>query len=451
MQRNMTTGNATKHIILFSLPILLGNLFQQAYSFINMMIIGHSFGDGALAAIGASFPIYTVMNTLVNGMITASSIVVARYFGAKDETRVKKSMANTIKLNAYVAFILAAAGIAVSIPMMRMMNTPGDIFVSARNYVWIMLLSMPLNTAYFLEIGVLRSIGNSVMPLILLIVYVLSNIGLDFVCVAWLKLGAEGSAISMALAHAIASVIGLIYILKKEPLLCVSKKDFVREPGLAKDMFTLGTAIGLSLSIVQVGSLVMQGAINSFGSALITSHSASRRVLELTLLPMTTMGTAAATFASQNIGANKPWRILKGVRSSNFICFVWAALVSAVVYFAGSQVVGLITGSTNLEVINMSVLYLKVHIPLYVFLGPLFVYRSTLQSMNNKSIPIVTSTIELVVKVIVTFVLVPMIGYYGVIASESSVWVMCGILLAVVYYSSDIIRSAKYQVKLFKD
>ena len=446
-ERDMTTGNATNHILMFSLPILLGNLFQQLYNIVNTFIVGHNLGDLSLAAVGVAFPLHSVIFTLVSGMVSAFSIIVARYFGAKNSEKLKRTVATSIVLSIGFTLFLTIAGLVMTDPLLKMLNTPAEIFETSKRYVTIMFYGLMANMAYNLVMGLLRSIGNSFVPLLTMIFSMVLNIILDFVFIVLLRLEIESAAVATVISHTVSAIGCLIYIRKKAPILHPERESFKLEKELSYDMSSLAISIGLALSIVQVGTLILQGAINDLGPSIITSHTTSRRLIELMLLPLMTMGLATSTYASQNIGASKPERINMGIKSAVLICLSWAALTSAVIYFFGGDVIRLLTDTTDEVVISTSLSYLKLHVPLLAFLGPFFIYRQGLQSIGNRIVPIIISTLELTNKIIATFILAPHIGYTAIMLSESTIWVAGAIILALAYYNSKPIKESRRAIK----
>lgn len=426
---DMTSGNIVYLIFMFALPIFLGNVLQQLYNVIDTVIAGYNLGDDALAAIGTTGAVYSLIVGMANGMNGGYSIVAARSFGAKDIKQLRNSIALMIILNLAISAVLSALSVVTIKPMLSLLNTPDAIMNDAYKYIIIILSGMIFTNLYNMESGILRALGNSRTSLILLAVSLFMNIVLDLLFIIVLKIGVMGLALATVLSQMISVILCYINRIKSYPQLRISKEDFKFKKDFFKDMFETGLSMGLVNSIFAIGSVALQGSINSMGKATITAHLAARKIDEMLMLPLVTFASSSATFIGQNYGAKKKQRIKEGIIKTCMMGFIWSAFVTICIFAMAPILVKMITGTTEVYIIDTAVKYLKINIPFFFVLAILFVIRVSLQAIGNKVVPIVSSVIELVGKCFVAAFLTAKIGYLGVCITEPSLWIICTIFL----------------------
>ncbi|SFU66157.1 putative efflux protein, MATE family [Clostridium sp. DSM 8431] len=431
---DMTSGNIVRLIILFALPIFLGNILQQIYNIADTIIVGYTLGDNALAAIGATSSIYSLIIGMSNGMNNGYSIIIARYFGEKSEEKIKKSVALMIVLNIVVSILLTVISVIAVLPVLRLLNTPELIIGDSYKYIIIILIGMISTNIYNMESGILRAVGNSRTPLLFLSICLIINIILDFMFVVIFKMGIEGAALATVLSQILSAVLCYINRVKNYPQLRISKENFNFSKEFVKEMFGTGLSMGMVNSIFAIGSVVLQSSINSLGNATITANLGARKVDEMLMLPLVTLSNANATFIGQNFGAKKMNRIKDGIMKTCLIGFVWTSIIVVVISLFSDTIIQIITGTTEVYIINMASKYLKINIPFFYVLGVLFVFRTSLQGIGNKVAPMVSSTIELVGKCFSTWYLTPKLGYTGVCVTEPIVWVLCTLFLMGTFF-----------------
>lgn len=303
--KDLTKGNITKLILMFALPLLLGNVFQLFYNLADTRIVGQTLGKNAIAALGATSSVNTVIIGFLNGLTNGFALVTARFFGAKEFDRLKKSVAHALTLGIATAIALTALSLAFIDPLLKALNTPDNIFKQAKTYIVIILAGMIISMFYNICAGILRAVGDTVSPLIFLIISTIANIGLDLLFILGFKMGVEGAAYATLIAQGISVVLCIIYIIKKHKFLIPSKSDFRFNFKLAGDMYATGVSMGLMISLVGIGTVIMQGAINIFGTDIIVAHTTARKISEIFMLPISVFGAASATFSSQNYGAGR--------------------------------------------------------------------------------------------------------------------------------------------------
>lgn len=434
---DLTNGNITKQLLLFTLPILIASAFQQLYNTADTMIVGNYLGDEALAAIGATTALYELLVGFAVGVGSGFSIVVARYYGADNEKMVKQSTAASIVLAAILSIIIMLISLFFLKPLLHILHTPNAILKEAHTYIFIICIFVPITLAYNLCSAILRSIGDSITPLIVLLFSSIVNIILDILFIQYLNSGIAGAAIATIIAQSFSVILCFIHIFFKCPILRLHKEDFHFDSFLYQDLITQGASMGFMMSIVSLGTLILQSAINSFGTLIIAGHTTARKLFALLSMPISTLSTATATFTSQNMGAGKYNRIIKGVKKAIIISFVWHTVTIIFVYLF-AEPLSTLFGSNKADVINTSVLYLKTNIPFFYTLGPLLILRSALQGMGLKVIPLVSSIIELLGKICFTWLLIPLFGYLGVCFSEPVIWMLMTIQLCYAFYQSPV-------------
>ena len=429
----MTVGRPLKVILLFAIPMLLGNIFQQIYNLADTAIVGHILGDEALAAVGASGSVVGLFMGLAFGIPNGFSIVVARYFGAKQYDQMKRAVASSMVIGGASALILSILGVWGIKSLLVFLNTPAEILPQAVGFVRIILAFLIVTMAYNVFAGILRGVGNSTMPLVFLVISCVLNVILAFLFVKAFGWGINGSAYATVIAQAVSALLCYIYIRIKCPILKVEKKDFVYDGDLVKDLVTTGFSMGMMFSIVSIGSVALQSAINGLGTYTITAHIAARKFVEMMLFPLSSLSMSASTFASQNLGAGQNSRIKAGIKASLLLAAIWSGIVNLIGIPGARIIVELISGTENPEVISAATMYIRINVPFYFILIFLLVLRTTLQGMNHKVVPLLASFVELLSKFAVVAFLVPPLGYLGVCLAEPIIWIICALMVIANY------------------
>ena len=427
---DMTKGSPMKALILFSLPIITGNLFQQFYNLVDIAIVGNRLGDDALAAVGATAALYGLFLSLAHGAANGFSLVVARYFGARDKEGLKRSIALTAKLTLIVALLLTAAAVVFTKPLLILLQTP-DVELSYR-YISVVLFAVSVTVFYNMLSGILRAIGNSVAPLVFLIIGALSNIGLDVLFICVFDKGVVGAAVATVLSQLISCLLTAAYLVWKCRDILPSKEHFASTPAnreLTRDLSGNAASMALMFSIVSIGSISLQFAVNNLGPATVAAHTTARKIDETLMVVFAPLSIASATFSSQNLGAGKTERIKRGIASAFILGFGISVFCILITFLYGDTLVARISGSTDPLVLSQGAWYLKLNIPFYFFLVALVILRSTLQSLGHKVAPIAASIVEMIGKVLIALLLVPRTGYLGVIVSEPIIWITCSLIV----------------------
>ena len=430
--KDLTKGSPMRLIILFALPILFGSVFQQAYSFTDTIIIGRELGKNSIAAVGSTASVVSLMFSTVNGLVTGFSVIIAKNFGAGDHDEMRRAIARTITFAGTITSLIILGITCFITPLLNALDTPAAIFDEARSYLFIVAIGLIVTLIYNLESGILRAVGDSVIPLVILIISAILNILLDLMFVCVFKWGVEGAAIATVLAQLISAIVCFVYLVKRRPFLMVKPKDFRFTASEAAEMLGSGFGMALMYSIVDIGSIVLQNGINGMGEDVIAAHTAARKILSLLLMPFSAVGATLVTYCSQNRGAGKYSRIKTGIRDGLLLSFGWCTLAIVLIYFGGIFLVRLILPEEGDFIINTALQYLKVNVLFFYPLAVLLGVRSSLQGLGRSIVPIIASFIELSWKVCTVLIMIPIYGYFGVILSEPIIWTVCGIMIGLI-------------------
>lgn len=372
------------------------------------------------------------MFNIINGLVTGFAILVAKNFGAGDKAEMRRTIARTITFSG-IAAALIIVGIAVFIdPLLNALDTPEGIYGEARTYLFIVDLGLVATLFYNLESAILRAVGDSVIPLVILVISTILNIGLDLLLVVVFPYGVAGAAIATVAAQLVSAVVCFVYLVKKRPFLIVKAADFKFTAASSAELLSAGCGMALMYSIVDIGSIVLQNGINGFGEDIIAAHTAARKLFGFTIMPFSALSATLVTYTSQNRGAGKYSRIGKGVRSGLIIGVVCAAVNVLLIYTCGEAMVRIILPDSGEDVVGTALLYLKVNVPFYFFLTVLLELRSTLQGLGHSVVPIAASCFELVWKICTVAFMIPLFDYMGVIISEPIIWTVCAVVVGTI-------------------
>ena len=429
--KTLTEGTPWKQILLFSIPIFWGNIFQLLYSLVDTKIVGSTLGTEALAAVGSVSTLHTLMTGFLNGLTLGFSLITAMCFGADNMKRLKKSFAMTMELGVMTTTVLVVALMLVLQPLLHLLNVPEEQFAMSYAYISVLIVGLFATVLYNLCANTLRAIGDSLTPLLFLILATVSNIGLDYLFILAFHMGVQGAAYATVLAQLISVVLCFIRIFRKFPVLHLQKSDFRPEKELIVEMYKSGLSMGLMSCLVSIGTIMLQSAINTFGTTVIVAHTAARKVFEIMSLPMSVLGSAMATYCGQNYGAKRFDRIRQGIRASLLIAAIWSVAVFIICHTVEGALIRFVASTTDAEVIYWGSMYLKVDMSFIVVCGVIVILRNSMQGFGDRVIPVFSSCIELAGKIIFAFVLAPMFAYWGIIWAEPVVWIAMVIPLIV--------------------
>lgn len=431
--KDLTQGNVAKLLLFFAFPTLLSNVFQQFYNLADTAIAGHILGDNALVAIGASSTVNSLVLSFAWGLNGGFGIIIAQCFGAKDFKKLKKSVAISLSINVLFSLIVCIFSIFMSRPMLQALNTPAARLNEANSYISVILVFIIVPMLYNLEAVILRSLGDSKTPLYFLIFSSVLNIILDYVLIKFTQMGVKGAAVATVLAQLLSVILCFVVILKNFKIIRLKKNDFHFSAFLFKNMMSAGMAMAVMNSIFSIGSIIMQGSINALGEDIIAAHLGSRKVAEMFMQPLVTIGTACSTFVGQNYGALKIGRIKASIKYSTIYSLIWSVFTFFILWFFGGQIARLVTGSASQVVFDNTQMYLRINAPFYFVLGLLFTLRFSIQSVDRKMPPIISSSMELASKIAAAYLFIPLWGYLGACIAEPLSWTLGAIYLLFVF------------------
>lgn len=429
--KNLTIGKPLRVILLFALPLYIGQMFQLCYSLIDTRIIGSTLGEVSLGAVGTTTSLSDMLIEFLNGIIAGFGIIISTFYGAKDEKKLKKSIGGTVILGVAAAAVISIVSLLFLPQILKILNVSDPLWPEASAYIRIILAGLIATALYNICAAVLRAIGDSFTPLIFLVISNVLNIVLDYICILHLNMGVSGAAAATVFSQALSALLCFLYMRKKYRDLMPDGEGMKPDKEIYRQLLPTGLSMGFMISFVTLGSLALQTSINTFGTNVIVAHTAARKATSLFLTPFFVLGTALATYCGQNLGAKEYGRIKKGIRDTVFLAFGWCIVVLAVIFLLSPQIVGLITASSEGEIIDTASLYLKINGIFYFLPALICIFRNSMQGFGDKKTPLFSSLIELVGKVIIAFMLAPVIGYMGVIISEPVVWAVMVLPLLV--------------------
>lgn len=434
MTKNMTEGNPLKIILLFSIPVLLGNLFQQFYSMVDTIIVGRYLGEEALAAVGSTGCIIFLVLGFANGVAQGFGVMISHAYGAKDHKLLKHYAALSLILTVIISVILTVITVLSSRQLLMWMNTPANIFEMANDYIQVIYAGIILTMAYNVAAGILRGIGDSKTPLYFLILSSFLNIFLDIVLIVVIPLGTAGAAYATVISQGVSAILCFIYMFRKFDILKIRKDDIYIDRVGVVNLLSIGVPMALNYSVTAVGIMVFQSAVNVFGSSVVAAFTAASKVCNIATQTMPTLGTAMATYCGQNLGAGKYDRIFEGMRKAFFLSAAVAVLASVICTFGGCFIVSWFISNPTEEIYSYAMQYLYI-ISIYMLpLAWIYTYRNALQGLNRGFVPMVSGGVELVCRYVAILLFAEPFGYKGICYADPITWIITGILLMITYF-----------------
>lgn len=432
MAKNLTSGNPAKLIVMFTLPLLLGNLFQQFYNMADAFIVGRILGVNALAAVGCTGAIMFLILGFAFGMASGFAIVTAQRFGAGDFAGVRRSYTVSLFLAGVGTVVLTVVSVVLARPFLVMMNTPADILEDAYTYTVIIMWGIGATMLFNLVSSMMRAVGDSRSPLVFLVIACLLNIALDYAFILGLGMGVEGAAYATIAAQGISGILCLIYAHFKLPVLQVTKRDWRFTKDDLIQHAKLGLPMGFQSSIIAIGALVMQFALNGLGTKYVAGVTAAQKIDAFATMPLMSFGVTMATYTAQNYGAAKYDRILKGVRQCCLISVSFAIIMGIVNIIFGQTLAGFFVGG-DAEIAGYAHTYLIIIGINYFLLALLFIFRYTLQGLGKSFIPTIAGIMELVMRSFAAITFTRMFGFKGACSADPMAWLGACIPLTIAY------------------
>lgn len=447
--KDLTVGSPMKLILSFMLPLLFGLLFQQFYSMVDTVVVGKFLGVDALAGVGSTGSINFMVLGLCNGICAGFAIPVAQKFGQKDFEGLRRFVGNMIWLGTVIALIVTLATTTLCASILRWMDTPEETFSFAYDYIWVIFLGIPATMLYNLLSGVIRSLGDSKTPLVFLILSSLLNVALDVLFIVLFRMGVAGAGWATLLSQLISGLMCLGFIIKRFPLLHLGREDLQFRWVYARHLLNMGLPMGLQYSITAIGSILLQTAVNGLGANAMAAVTAGSKVYMLCACPYDAIGTTAATYAGQNLGAGKPERVHQGVRACTVLGVVYAAGIFLAMYFLGSQLCLMFLDTKDAAAVaaigTLSRQFLLTNLVFFVPLLFVNLLRFTIQGLGFSEFAVFAGVFEMVARGVFGLCLVPWLGFPAVCFASPAAWVMADLFLFPAYYACMKKRGYKFE------
>lgn len=439
MTKEMTSGKPYKLILSFALPMIFGNVFQQLYNMVDTIIVGKYVGVDALAAVGSTGAINFLVIGFALGICSGFSIPVAQSFGAGNHSQMRQYVANSIYLSAAAAVILTVTTMLLTGPILRITNTPEEIYDDAYRYIIVIFAGISATIFYNMLAGILRALGDSKTPLIFLGISSVLNIILDLTFIIVFKMGVFGASFATVISQGISALLCLFYTIKNYDILKFDSFELKPDMEKMKKLVAIGVPMALQFSITAIGSIILQSAVNTLGKTAVASMTAAIKIQTVAMGPMESMGITMATYCGQNRGARKYSRITAGIGQSIGMIMIYCVVACAAISFFGGALTTLFidkktTDPENIQkIIDLSVYYLRMNGIFYPFLGVLFIIRNSLQGLGYSMLPMLAGVSELAARSLVAILFVSSIGYSAVCLASPVAWVFADIVLLITY------------------
>jgi putative MATE family efflux protein len=441
---DFTTGNPAKLILKFSIPLLIGNLFQQLYNMADAIIVGRYVSGNALAAVGSSGALLNFLVAVLIGLTTGSSVVISQLFGAKKFDELRNAVSTSIIFLGGLTLIMTAVGVFGAEFFMNILDVPMDIRDDAKTYIQIFMGGIIFPIYYNMYMAYLRALGDSRTPLYFLMFSVLLKVVLDMLFVAVFGMGVPGAAVATVISQALAFVATYYYAQRKSPILRIHKLTF------DKRIFGLIVKFGLpaavQMSVTNIGHLSIMRLVNSFGSVVVAGYTAATKIENIAMMPLSNLSAAISTFVGQNMGAGNEDRAKKGLFSGMMITLIIGAILTAFIFIAGNTLIAQFVNVEDIHaanIISVGTEYMFIMAMFYLLFGVFFSYNGFFRGAGDPVIVMVLTIASLAIRVICAYILNGLfdMGVSAVAWSIPIGWFTCTVA-AIIYY-----RAGKWKGK----
>lgn len=426
---DMTVGSPTRDIIHFAVPLICGYILQQMYLIIDAAIVGQFIGVNALAAVGASSSIMFLIMGFCNGSCAGFAIPVAQEFGAKDYSKMRAYVSNALRIAAVIAVVITVITCIFCERILKIVNTPADIFHDAWLFLMLNFLAIPFTIAYNILSGFIRALGDSKQPFYFLIASSVVNILLDFLLIIAFGMGVEGAGIATMLSQIFASALCALYIKKRMRILIPQGHERAYNDKMVGKLLNNGIPMGLQFSITAIGTIMLQSANNALGTVYVASFTAAMRVKYLFTCVFENIGVAMATYCGQNIGARKLERIKLGMTSAVKIMLVYFVFTLIVIGLFADEMMLMFVKSTESEIISNAAMYMRISSHFFPVLGILTIFRYSLQGLGFSNLAMLSGVMEMIARCGVSLWLVPAFLFLGVCYGDPTAWIAADLFL----------------------
>ena len=434
VQRDMTKGSPTRIILGFTLPLFLGNVFQQFYNMADTIIVGQFVGTGALAAVGSTGTIMFLITGFATGLGTGFTILTAQRFGAGDMKGMRRSVFTAAVLTVIVSVLVTAVSVIFMHPLLDLMQTPADIYDDAYAYIIVIMWGLAAQMLYNLLSALLRAIGNSKMPLYFLILAAVLNVILDLVFIINFKMGTAGAAYATVISQGISGLLCLLYIVKAVPIFRLSRRDMVMDGKMMAEQLKVGLPMALQFSITAIGSIMVQTSLNMLGSTLVAAYTAAGKIEQILTQAYVALGTAMANYSAQNVGAGDIPRIRQGFRAATIWGSVYSVAAGVLIMTVGKYLTYLFVSEDAAMLLDSVDLYLKCIGFFFIPLNIVNAYRNGLQGLGYGLLPMTAGVAELAGRGVIAVISARYSSYFGICMTGPAAWVLAGGLLVVLYF-----------------
>ncbi len=432
--KDMTSGGIMMNIIKFCLPLMIGNLFQQFYNMADIIIVGQFVGKTALSAVGAVGSLNFLVIGSVTGLCTGFTVPVAQRFGAQDFTALKKYIANIVYTSAVLTVVITTAAVALTNPLLRLMNTPEDIYRDAYDYIVVIFAGIGATILYNILASIVRALGDSKTPLYFLVFSSIFNIGLDILLITQFNMGVRGAAVATVISQFVSGVLCFLYIKKKFPVLHITKETRDIDFNCIKKLISNGIPLALQFSITAVGSVMLQSCVNGLGAEAIAAVTIGGKTQLMIVLPSETIGATMTVYCGQNLGAGKVDRIKKGVNMGIILATCYTVIGFCVARFLGPYISLLFIDGGEAGIIALAQQYINAGSYFYFILSLLFLFRNSIQGLGYSSVAMFAGFFELIARAIMGFGFVNTLGYKAACIANPVAWIAADIFLIPAFF-----------------
>ena len=433
---DMTVGNPTRHILKFTLPLLIGNLFQQLYNMVDSIVVGRYVSAHALAAVGACGSLNFLFFSLSSGLSVGLGIIAAQYFGANDEKQLKKTIANSIYVLSSAAIIVSLIGVLFARPILQLLRTP-DVYISDSIAYFRVTCIGIIGVAFYNGVAaLLRAVGDSKTPLYFLILSSIINVGLDLVFVICFGMGVVGVGLATIIAQAVSAIVSMIYAYHKISYFRLSPNDLHPDTSMIRDSFRLGAPVAFQNSMIAVSCIALQTVVNGFGPDVASAYTITGRIEQLVQQPYGSLGMALTSYAGQNIGAKKQERVVEGFRKATLIVLIFSLIMLPLFFFFGKYICGIFVKEEAADVIALGAKALRITSPFYFALGMIYVPRAVLNGCGDTGFAMINGLTEVVCRILFSNILtrISFLDYWGIWITTGLTWGVTALVCVVRYH-----------------
>lgn len=434
MIKDLTTGNPAKVLTQFTIPMLVSVMFQQLYNIADSIIAGQFLGGNALASIGISYTITMIFMAIANGSNVGSCVVISQFFGNKNYTKMKTCVNTALISILCLSFVLTVFGLLLSPTILRLMNTPDNLYKDSVIYLNIYILGLIFLFIYNICTGIFTALGDSRTPLLFLIFSSVFNVVLDYILVRFTPMGVSGVAWATFIAQGIACVLAFIALIKRLRKIDCDKPNIFSKDMLKNILFVAVPSI-LQQSFVSVGNIFIQGLVNTFGEIVVAGFSAAGKLNTFTITTLSALGNSMSSYTAQNIGANKLDRIKKGVKSLYSVSYCITVPLFVVFFFFPEQMMRIFVSDNNIEIINSGVNFLKIVAPFYLFIAIKLIIDGVLRGSGAMKMFMISTFSDLLLRVILSYILAPIFNEQGIWYSWPVGWLLATAISCIFYFT----------------